>query len=129
MTGTLERELDHTHAEMIAALVGADTDTLRRIVHEDCQIVGPKGFHIGTDEWVDTHASHVYTQVLLEVVETEVHRFGDTAVRVDLQRSECLYEGETITGLYRVLHTWVLENEQWRLAALQYTTATPESLA
>jgi uncharacterized protein (TIGR02246 family) len=129
MTTTLERELDLAHTQMIDALVAGDTETLRRLVHEDCQIVGPKGFHIGADEWIGTHASHVYTQVSLEIETTEVRQFGDAAIKCDLQRSECLYNGETIKGLYRVLHTWVREGDQWRLAALQYTAATPESLA
>jgi hypothetical protein len=127
MTTTLEHELDRAHAEMINALIDGDTATLKRLVHEDCQIIGPKGFHIGTDEWIGTHASHVYTQVALEVESSEVRQFGDTAIRCDLQRSECLYNGETIKGLFRVLHVWVRDDD-WRLVALQYTAASPESL-
>lgn len=122
-------EVAQAHRELLAALVEGDVVALGRLVADDCQIIGPKGFHIGKEEWVGTHSSAVYEQVLLEAVRSQTHQYGDTAVRSDLQRSECRYRGELIAGLYRVLNVWVNTAEGRRLAAVQYTAVSDEAAA
>jgi hypothetical protein len=113
--------LDRAHQHLLTALVEGDTTTLARLVADGCQIIGPKGFHIAKDEWIDTHSGHVYTQVALETVESSAQQYGDAAVRTELQRSECIYKGEDISGLFRVLELWVRQDDNWQLAAIQYT--------
>ena len=122
-------EVTQAHRELLAALVEGDTVALNGLVADDCQIIGPKGFHIGKEEWVGTHSSQVYEQVLLEAIRSETRRYGDTAIRSDLQRSECRYRGELIAGLYRVLNVWVNSPAGWRLAAVQYTAVSDEAAA
>lgn len=48
-------------------------------------------------------------------------------MRCDLQRSECLFHGETITGLFRVLNVWARTAEAWQLVGIQYTAVAPEA--
>jgi hypothetical protein len=124
---TVENEVAYAHRRLLAALVEGDTSALRHHLAPDCQIVGPKGYRIGTEEWVSSHSEQVYQQVLLEVVDSHFQHYGDTAVRCDLQRSECLFRGETITGLFRVLNVWVRHDAAWRLTAIQYTAVAPEA--
>jgi ketosteroid isomerase-like protein len=125
--GTIQTEVAQAHGRLLAALVDGDASALRRHLAPDCQIVGPKGYQIGTEEWVRSHSEQIYQQVALETVDSHVQHFGDTVVRSDLQRSECLYQGETITGLFRVLSVWVRHGGDWRLTALQYTAVAPEA--
>lgn len=124
---TVQNEVAQAHRRLLAALVDGDASALRRHLAPDCQIVGPKGYQIGTDEWVSSHSEQIYQQVLLEVVDSHVQHFGDSAVRSDLQRSECLFRGETINGLFRVLSVWVRHHGAWRLTAIQYTAVAPEA--
>lgn len=126
-TNTIEQELDRAHEEVLDALRSGDRAALDRLITPDCQVVGPKGFCIGKEEWIAAHTEDVYVQVLLEVEESQVREYGDTAVRCDLQRSECLFQGSTIKGLFRVLNVWVRQQGQWRLAAIQYTAVAPEA--
>lgn len=126
-TATVTAELNDAHDDLLAALIDGDTAALRRLVAADCQIIGPKGYRIGRREWIDTHSSQVYTQVRLDLVESDAQVHGDVAIRCDLQRSECLYRGETIKGLYRVLNVWTRDQGQWQLAAIQYTAVAPEA--
>ena len=124
---TVRHEVAQAHRRLLAALVDGDASALRRHLAPDCRIVGPKGYQIGTDEWVSSHSEQIYQQVLLETVDSHVQQFGDAAVRSDLQRSECLYQGQTIRGLFRVLSVWVRHDGAWRLTALQYTAVAPEA--
>lgn len=127
MAATLTDQLDDAHEHLLTALIDGDTASLRDLVAPDCQIIGPKGYRIGRREWIETHSSQVYQQVRLDLVESEVQAHGDVAIRCDLQRSECRYQGETIKGVFRVLNVWIRNRDQWQLTAIQYTGVAPEA--
>ncbi len=65
MTDTAERDAllnspTSVHNELSRALLAADEVTLRRLVADDCQVIGPKGFHISKEEWIRPHVDNVY---------------------------------------------------------------------
>jgi Domain of unknown function (DUF4440) len=109
------------HDELSKALLAADELTLRRLVADDCQIIGPKGFHILKEEWIGPHVGNVYELQSLDVLESTYAVHDQSAVIVDLQQSACVFRGEQIDGLFRVLSVWRREPDSWQLAALQYT--------
>lgn len=130
MTATDTRQaLTCAYDDVVTGLRNSDLDLLRARVSEGCRIVGPKGFLIGRDDWIASHDGSVFEQVRLETVESEVLDYGPTAVRLDLQDSECLFKGEPISGAFRVLSVWRDEEPGWRLTLIQYTSATQEALA
>jgi hypothetical protein len=114
------------HRDLFDALLGRDGEALDRIVADDCQIIGPKGFLISKQDWIGTHMGDVYELLALEIVDSAVHGWGDSAVTVDLQQSACIFHGERIEGLFRVLSVWHAGDGGWQLVGLQYTTASPE---
>jgi hypothetical protein len=71
----------------------------------------------------------VFAQDRLETVESEVLDYGPTAVRLDLQESECLFRGEPISGFFRVLSVWRDLEPGWQLTLIQYTAATADALS
>ena len=123
MPATVETTLQDAYGELLAALVDGPA-RLDALVSEHCQVIGPKGFLIGKDEWIGTHNGEVYEQVMLESVESDARVYGDTAVRWDLQRSECRFQGETIKCLFRVLSVWHHEATGWQLVTIQYTAVS-----
>jgi hypothetical protein len=120
MTATIDR----AQKRLNQALVAGDSAALKELVVEDCRIIGPKGFLVAKDEWIGVHASGVYEQVLLETVESEALDHGEVVIRNDIQRSECVFQGERIDGLFRVLSVWVRTAGHWQLAATQYTATS-----
>ena len=126
-TTDTDTDLGTAYEEVVAGLRAGDQDLLRRRVARECRVVGPKGFLIGRDEWIASHDGQVFEMLALETVESEVARYDDTATRLDLQRSECLFNGEQISGLYRVLSVWRAEPAGWQLRLIQYTAVSPEA--
>ena len=130
MTAAKTREaLTQAYDDVVAGLRAGDLDLLRARVSEDCRIVGPKGFLIGRAEWIASHDGRVFQQISLETVESEVLDYGPTAVRLDLQESECLFNGERISGAFRVVSVWRDLEPGWQLTLIQYTAATADALA
>lgn len=123
----ISEELARAHRQVLDALVEGDRVTLDQLVDEDCDVIGPKGFILGKAEWIGAHSERIYEQVLLEVEDSRVTMHEGLAVRCDLQRSECLFKGETIAGLFRVLSVWKRSSTGWRLVAIQYTSVAPEA--
>jgi hypothetical protein len=127
MATTTEPDLGTAYEEVVAGLWAGDQDLLRRRVARECRVVGPKGFLIGRDEWISSHDGQVFQMLSLETVESEVTGYDETATRLDLQRSECLFNGEHISGLFRVLSVWRSEPDGWQLRLIQYTAVSQEA--
>lgn len=62
MESTVRQQQDDFHA----ALLRGDADLLAMMVAEECRIIGPKGFFIDRDEWIQTHKDSDCEQVRLE---------------------------------------------------------------
>ncbi len=103
------------------ALLSSDWETLDGLVAPDAQIIGPKGFLISRDVWIGVHREAAYEQVRLEVTESAVHAYDNGGVRIDSVESECRYNGELITGSFRVSQAWMTDRGRWQLVAMQYT--------
>jgi hypothetical protein len=123
-TGT---SVGSAYSDLLDALRASDPVALDVRVAEHCTIVGPKGYLIGRTEWIDTHNGQVFKQISLETLESRTQTYDQTAVRLDLQRSECLFQGEHISGLFRVISCWHDGPEGWQLTAIQYTSVSPEA--
>ena len=109
------------------ALLRSDGRTLDHLVSPAAAIIGPRGFMITRDEWISVHQSAGYRQVRPETLEATVHAYDSAVIHCDIMDSECLYQGQTITGRFRVTHLWATDHQQWQLAAVHYTTLqTPQ---
>ncbi len=117
----MEPTIDELQNTVNQALLESQWATLEELVADNARIIGPKGFMIDRDTWIGAHQDTEYQQVRWETSESELHRYDQAAVRVDVVDSECRFHGETITGRFRVSQTWVTEDGQWQLAAVQYT--------
>jgi len=105
-----------------AALLASDGQVLQDLVAPNALIIGPKGFIIDRDTWIDVHEGSDYQQVRLEPTETGVHEYENVGIRFDVVDSECKFKGETITGKFRVTQVWVNDHKRWKLASVQYTS-------
>jgi hypothetical protein len=131
MTTTTDTPTDLAGAyeDVVTGLRIGDKELLGQRVAPGCRIVGPKGFLIDRDEWISSHDGRLFRQLRLETLASEVSDYERTATRLDLQRSECLFDGEHISGLFRVLSVWRHEAAGWQLTLIQYTAVSEEAEA
>jgi hypothetical protein len=118
---TVEDNIRTLQDRVNAALLASDWATLNDLVSTEARIIGPTGYMISRDEWIDVHQETGYQQVRLEAIDTEVHAYDHAGVRIDSVESECTYHGETITGRFRVTQAWMTSRGRWQLTAVQYT--------
>jgi hypothetical protein len=117
----MEETISALQDKVNTALLKSDWQTLNDLVAPDARIIGPRGFIIDRDEWIGVHQRADYQQVKLEANETETRSYGRAGIRCDVVESECIYQGETIAGRFRVMQVWVTRDERWQLAGIQYT--------
>ena len=106
-----------------AAELSGDTTALERILADDFVGVGPRGFTLNRDQWLDRHDSGKLGYESFELDEVEVRPYGDAAVVVCRQRSEGVYEDENgrfdIQEQFRVTLVFVRQQGRWLLVGLQ----------
>jgi hypothetical protein len=100
--------------------------SLRQLVADTCHIIGPKGYHLTKDEWIQAHVADLYELRSIDQRETSVEDFGATAVILARQESVCVFHGERIDGLFQTLGVWHQTGDpaSWQLMALQYTAVS-----
>lgn len=118
MDSSIRQQQDEFHA----ALLAGDAGVLHSVVAPECRIIGPKGYYIDRDEWIRIHKDSEYQQVRLESREVDLQIWGGTVIRWEVQDSSCVYQGQTIEGLFRVTQVWVRGDDRWLLTSIQYTS-------
>jgi ketosteroid isomerase-like protein len=110
--GALQREFD-------TAELQADADTLRRLLADDFLSVGPKGFVLDKEEWVNRHVHFRYES--LETSDMDIRLYGETAIVRTIQRNRATYKDQRVELAVRVTQVWVKQQGQWRMAAIQFS--------
>jgi hypothetical protein len=105
------------------AELSGDRETLHELIADDFLSIGPRGFLLDKDQWIDRHEHFRYQQ--LETAEVDVRRYGDTAVVRDVQRNRAAYGDQQVAVDTRVSQVWVRQDAGWRLVAIQFSPLAP----
>lgn len=97
--------------------IRADANVLQELMAEDFLSIGPRGFVVTKQEWIDRH--QLYRYLHLDITDRTVHLYEKAAIVCDIQRNQSLYQGETREFNNRVMQVWVEIDGQWRLAGIQ----------
>jgi ketosteroid isomerase-like protein len=97
----------------------ADLDTLRELISEDFLSIGPRGFVLDKQQWIDRHREFTYHA--LDTSEMDVRRYGDTAVVRDVQRNRATWRDQQVQVATRVSQVWVRRADRWQLVAIQFS--------
>ncbi|QYJ15584.1 hypothetical protein Rxycam_01408 [Rubrobacter xylanophilus DSM 9941] len=68
--------------EWAAAELGGDTTSLQEIVADDFVAVGPRGFVLTKEQWINRHEAGNLKYGSFELDEAQVRGYGDAAILV-----------------------------------------------
>jgi hypothetical protein len=116
-TGSLQ-ELAELDRNVIRAEVEGDVAALDALAIDDFMLVGPVGFVLDKQQWLDRYRGGALrtTALAFEDAVTRVH--GDCAIRVGRHVQEAEFQGRPVNGEFRATHIAVRDDDRWRLAGV-----------
>jgi ketosteroid isomerase-like protein len=108
-----------------AAEQAGDTGTLDRLAVADFTLVGPFGFVLTKDQWLDRYRDGDLVTSLLDWHDVTVREYGDTAVAVGVHTQRAAYRGRPNDGSFRATHVAVRDGGEWRLAGMHLSPLGP----
>ncbi len=116
-------ELNKLVEDWANAELAGDTDFLRATLADDFVGVGPRGFTLTKEEWLDRHETGTLQYGSFRLDELGMRLYGDAAVAVCRQDADGVYEDENgrydIQEQFRATLVFVKQQGRWRLAGLQ----------
>ena len=117
------QQLEMLCEEWAAAELRGDTAYLERTLADDFVGVGPRGFTLSKEQWLERHESGKLGYESFRLDEVQVRPYGDAAVTVCRQSADGVYEDENsrfdIKEQFRVTLVFVRQRGSWLLAGLQ----------
>ena len=117
------RQIERLAQDWASAELRGDTAFLGRALADDFVGVGPRGFTLKKEQWLERHGSGKLRYESFGLDEVEVRPYGDSAVTICRQTAEGVYEDENgrydIHEQFRVTLVFVKQEGRWLLAGLQ----------
>lgn len=111
-------ELDLFGRRWAAAEQAGDADALAEMATDDFLLVGPLGFVVDRQQWLDRYRNGDLVTSRLDWTDTRARVFGDTAIVVGVHDQDAAYHGRANNGRFRSTHVLVRDDRTWRLASM-----------
>lgn len=96
-----------------------DTAFMERTLTDDFMAIGPRGFVLNKEQWLQRFRSGSLKYEYLEWDEVNVRPYGDAAVVTGRQRQTVNYQGQPTESELRTSLVWVKQDGRWLLANAQ----------
>ena len=96
-----------------------DRERLRELIDDDFVSIGPRGFVLDKEQWIDRHNQFSYTALVTS--ELDVRVYDGAAIVREVQRNRSRYKDEELEFAFRVGHVWRGQNGDWKLVAIQFS--------
>lgn len=103
----------------VDAELAADVDALDALATDDFRLVGPFGFVLGKEQWLDRYRSGDFATSTLTWDDLDVREYGDSVVTIGMQSQEAAYRGAPSNGDFRITHVFVRDGGRWKIATMQ----------
>ena len=119
MTSTSADQIRDLGSRWIDAELAADADALDTLATDDFRLVGPFGFVLDKQQWLDRYRSGDFATTALTWHDVDVREYGDSVVTIGMQSQEAAYKGSPSNGDFRITHVFVRDNDRWMIAGMQ----------
>jgi ketosteroid isomerase-like protein len=116
-----QTEIDAIQALQTAwsqAEMGADTGTLEAISTSDFVLVGPLGFVLDKQQWLERYRSGDLVTGSLALEDPAIRVYGEAAVTIARHIQRASYKEQTVDGQFRTTHIAVRVDGRWLLAGI-----------
>jgi ketosteroid isomerase-like protein len=112
-------EIQEVGARWADAEQRGDVPALDALTTDDFTLVGPVGFVLGKQQWLDRYRGGDLRTESLSWDEVAVRDYGDAAVAIGKQTQRAEYRGQRADGEFRTTHVFVRASDgSWKLAGL-----------
>ena len=108
----------------VDAELAADVETLDALATDDFRLVGPFGFVLDKQQWLDRYRSGDFATTTLTWHDVDVRVYGDSVVTIGTQSQRGAYKGSPANGDFRITHVFVRRNDRWMIASMQLSPTT-----
>jgi ketosteroid isomerase-like protein len=109
--------LDLGH-EWAQAELHADTKALSQLLDADFVCVGPLGFMLNKEQYIGARASGQLQQESFEWQDVQVRVYGDAAIAIGSQIQKTKFQGNDVSGQFRVTQVYVRRGSTWTIVSL-----------
>lgn len=124
---TIERELLNTVGDWAAAEQSGDTSFLDSALTDDFVGIGPRGFALTKEQWIQRHESGDLKHDTFTWKNARTRVYADTAILTGRQTQSGQYKGRDIRGSFSATLVFVRPGGQWQLASLQLSPVSENS--
>jgi ketosteroid isomerase-like protein len=113
------QDLEQSAKDWATAERNGDTAFMQRTLTDDFEAIGPRGFMLNKEQWLQRFQSGSLQYEYLEWDEVTVRPYGDAAVVTGRERQKVNYQGQPMESDLRTTLVWVKQNGRWLLANAQ----------
>ena len=115
---TTLQELADLDRTLTRAEISGDVATLDALATEDFTLVGPVGFVLDKQQWLERYRGGGLHTKALAFEDAVTRVYGDAAIRVGRHVQQAEFQGRPVNGEFRATHIAVRESDRWRLAGV-----------
>jgi ketosteroid isomerase-like protein len=121
-----ERQLLDLSQQWVAAELRGDTAFLDRTLVDDFIGVGPLGFLLSKQDWLQRYRSGDFVYQTLALEDMQVRDYGQAAVLIGTQAQHATYRDQVMQGRFRITLVWVRQAERWLLVGCHLSGPIPD---
>jgi ketosteroid isomerase-like protein len=115
---TPHEDIETAIRRLTRAELNGDVSTLDTLTTSDFTLVGPLGFLLAKDEWLDRYRSGALRTESLTWRPDSVRRHDDTALAIGTQVQRARYRGHPVDAQLRATHVLLRFDAGWRVAGM-----------
>ncbi|HLM64583.1 MAG TPA: nuclear transport factor 2 family protein [Acidimicrobiales bacterium] len=118
MPSPSEEKIQELGRRWVDAETSADVPALDALTTDDFTLVGPVGFVLDKQQWLDRYRTGGFATHALTWDDVHVRDYGDAAVAIGSHTQEASYQGQPADGQFRATHIMVRHEDGWMLAGM-----------
>jgi ketosteroid isomerase-like protein len=101
------------------AELAADTAKIAEALADDFTCIGPLGFTLSKQDWINRHGNLHYDELTLELTSTRT--YGDTVIAIGTQNQRATFNGNPIPSTTRASIVVTKGGDDWKIANIHFS--------